>query len=331
MLRTEFISTGFFVPDQVITNDMLSQWMDTSDEWIRQRTGIEERRWVRDGQLTTDLALEATKIALDRAGMKVTDLDCIIFATLSPEYFFPGGGVYLQHKLGISQIPCLDVRNQCSGFLYGLSIADAWVRTGQYKRVLLVGAECQSPGIELNTNGRDYGVIFADGAGVAILGPTEDTHRGVLSTNLYADGAFTQALFCDLGGCAHKPRITPEHLEQRLQFPVFKGREVFKHATTRMPEAVMAVLKDVGATPADIKVMIPHQANLRISEMVQRHLGLRDDQVYNNIQKYGNTTAASIPIALDECVQSGKIQRGDLVVLTAFGAGFTWGSSAIRW
>lgn len=331
MPRAEFISTGFYVPDRVITNAMLSEWMDTTDEWIRTRTGIQERRWVEVGQFTSDLALEASKLALERAGMKASDIDCIIFATVSPEYFFPGAGVYLQTKLGLSQIPCLDVRNQCSGFLYGLSIADAWIRTGQYKRVLLVGAEVQSPGIDLTTRGRDIGVIFADGAGVAILGPTSDEKRGVLSTHLFADGAYSQMLWCDLGGCAHTPRLTPELLEQGLQHPVMQGREVFKHASTRMPEAVRLALSVNGETLEDIKVFIPHQANLRISEMVQRQLGLRDDQVYNNIQKFGNTTAASIPIALDECVQSGKIRRGDLVVLAAFGAGFTWGSTAIRW
>jgi len=331
MPRTEFISTGFYVPDRVISNDFLTQYMDTSDEWIRTRTGIQERHWVADGQFTSDLALEAAKVALERASLKPTDLDCIIFATLSPEYFFPGGGVYLQRKLGISQIPCLDVRNQCSGFLYGLSVADAWIRTGQYKRVLLVGAECQSPGIDMTTRGRDIGVIFADGAGVAVLGPTDEPGRGVLSTHLYADGAFSQMLWCDLGGCAHTPRLTPELLEQGLQHPVMQGREVFKHATTRMPEAVRVALQTNGLAIEDIKLFIPHQANLRISEMVQRQLGLKDDQVYNNIQRYGNTTAASIPIALDECAQAGRIGRGDLVVLAAFGAGFTWGSTAIRW
>ncbi len=331
MLRTEFISTGFYVPERVVKNDDLTQWMETSDEWIRTRTGIQERRWVNPGTFTSDLALEAAKIALDRAGLKPSHIDCIIFATLSPEYFFPGGGVYLQNKLGISQIPALDVRNQCSGFLYGLSVADAWIKTGQYKRILLVGAECQSPGIDLSTRGRDVGVIFADGAGAAVLGPTSDGKRGVLSTHLFSDGAYSQMLFCDLGGCAHTPRLTHELLDQGLQWAQMQGREVFKHATTRMPEAIRLALETNGEKQDDIKVMIPHQANLRISEMVQRQLGLRDDQVYNNIQKFGNTTAASIPIALDECVQAGKVQRGDLVVLAAFGAGFTWGSAAIRW
>jgi 3-oxoacyl-[acyl-carrier-protein] synthase-3 len=332
VLRTEFISTGMYVPDRVVTNAELSRHMDTSDEWIRERTGIVERRWVRPGEmLGSDLAVHATKMALERAGMQAKDLDAIIYATVSPDYFLPGGGVYLQAKLGIPTIPCLDIRNQCTGFIYGLSVADAWVRTGQYKRVLLVGCELQSAGVDLSTRGRDITVIFADGAGVAILGPTEDSKRGVLSTHLYADGNHAGMLFCDLGGCGHTPRLTHELLDQGLQFPVMQGREVFKHASTRMPEAVHTALTTNGLTPADIKVLIPHQANLRISEMVQKRLGLRDDQVYNNIQRYGNTTAASIPIALHEALDEKRIARGDLVVFAAFGAGLTWGSSAVRW
>jgi 3-oxoacyl-[acyl-carrier-protein] synthase-3 len=333
MLRTEFISTGMYVPERVVTNDDLAKLMDTSDEWIRTRTGIQERRWVPDdaSQVTSDLALHATRAALDRAGLQATDLDAIILATLSPEYMFPGCGVFLQAKLGVPNIPCLDIRNQCSGFLYGLQIADAWIRTAMYRRVLLVGAETQSPGLDLTTRGRDVSVIFGDGAGVAILGPTEDDGRGVLSTHVFADGAQARLLWCDLGGCAHNPRFTAEALEQGLQFPVMQGREVFRNATTRMPEAVQLALRSHGLTTDAIKVFIPHQANLRISEMVQRQLGLRDDQVYNNIQRYGNTTAASIPIALHEAVAEGRVVRGDLVVLAAFGSGFTWGSAAIRW
>ncbi|OGT96692.1 MAG: 3-oxoacyl-ACP synthase [Gemmatimonadetes bacterium RIFCSPLOWO2_02_FULL_71_11] len=331
MPRTEFISTGMYVPERVVTNDELTQWMDTSDEWIRTRSGIRERHWVRDGQVTSDLALEATKMALERAGMQAGDLDAIIFATLSPEYMFPGSGVYLQRKLGVSTIPCLDVRNQCTGFLYGLSVADAWVKTGQYKRVLLVGAEVQSVGIDLSTRGRDLAVLFGDGAGAVILGPTDDPGRGVLSTHIYADGSQADLLWCDLGGAAHSPRMAPEYLEQGLQWPIMQGREVFRSATTRMPEAVKHALEVNGLTLEDIKVLIPHQANLRISEMVQKQLGLRDDQVFNNIQKYGNTTAATIPMALHECLVAGKIGRGDLVMFAAFGSGFTWGSAAVKW
>jgi 3-oxoacyl-[acyl-carrier-protein] synthase-3 len=331
MPRTEFISTGFYVPERVVRNDEFTQWMDTSDEWIRTRTGITERHWAADDQATSDLAVEATRVALDRAGMKATDLDCIVFATLSPDHLFPGAGVYLQRKLGIANIPCLDVRNQCTGFIYGLSVADAWIRTGQYKRVLLVGAEIQSAGLDLTTRGRDMAVLFGDGAGVAILGPTDDDGRGVLSTHIFADGNHAELLWADLGGSAHRPILSAEQIEKGLHYPQMQGREVFKYASTRMPASVMEALKVNGLTTSDIKVLIPHQANHRITEMVQKQLGLRDDQVCANIDRYGNTTAASIPIALDECVQTGRLQRGDLLVLTAFGSGFTWGSAAIRW
>jgi 3-oxoacyl-[acyl-carrier-protein] synthase-3 len=330
-MRTEFISTGIYVPDRVVSNDDLAKLMDTSDEWIRTRTGIEERRWARDGQWTSDLALEAAKLALERADMRPGDLDAIVYATLSPEYMFPGSGVLLQHKLGVPGIPCLDIRNQCSGFIYGLSVADAWIRSGQYKRVLMVGAEVHSPGIDATTRGRDLAVLFGDGAGVVILGPTDDPERGVLSIHLFADGSQAKLLWCDLGGIAHNPRITHELIDQGLQYPVMQGREVFKYASTLMPDAVQLALRTNGLSLSDIKLLITHQANLRISEMVQKRLGLRDDQVYNNIQRYGNTTAASIPIALHEALELGRLARGDLLVLTAFGAGLTWASAAIRW
>jgi 3-oxoacyl-[acyl-carrier-protein] synthase-3 len=331
MPRTEFISTGMYVPDRVVKNDEFTQWMDTSDEWIRTRTGIQERRWVAEGQSGADMAYEATQRALERAGMKVADIDCIIYCTLSPDYFFPGTGVFLQRKLGLTSVPCLDVRNQCTGFIYGLSIADAWIRTGQYRRVLLVGSEVHSTGMDLTTRGRDLAVLFGDGAGVAILGPTADDARGVLSTHIFADGRYAELLFCDAPASARRPRLGQEDLDTGRIFPVMQGKEVFKHASTRMPESVQLALQVNGLSPESIKVLIPHQANLRISEMVQKLLGLRDDQVYNNIQRYGNTTAGSIPIALDECVQGGRLHRGDLLVLAAFGSGFTWGSAAIRW
>ena len=330
-MRTAFLGTGFYVPDRVVTNDDLSTLMDTSDEWIRTRTGIQERHWVADGKLGSDLALEASRMALANAGLAATDLDAIIYATVSPDYFFPGGGVYLQTKLGIANIPCLDIRNQCTGFLYGLQVADAWIRSGMYRRVLLVGAELQSAGINMSPQGRDMGVLFADGAGAAVLGATDDDARGVLSSHLFADGAHAGILHCDLGGCAHIPRLTHELLDQGLQWPSMQGREVFKLASTRMPDAVRTCLAANSLTSEQIKVLIPHQANLRISEMVQKQLGLRDDQVFNNIQRYGNTTAASIPIALHEAVTAGLIERGDLVVFAAFGAGLTWGASAVRW
>jgi 3-oxoacyl-[acyl-carrier-protein] synthase-3 len=263
--------------------------------------------------------------------MVATDLDCIIFATTTPDHFFPGNGVYLQRRLGLAGIPALDVRDQCSGFIYGLSVADAWIRTGQYRRILLVGSEVQSPGLDRSTAGRDTAVLFGDGAGVAILGPTDDPGRGVLSTHLYSDGQHAEKLWMDGPGVAHVPWISAEMVAAGKHRVRMEGREVFKHASTCMPQAVMTALTTNGLSVSDVRLMIPHQANLRISEMVQKQLGLRDDQVYNNIQKYGNTTAASIPIALDEALGEGRLTRGELLILTAFGSGFTWASAAVQW
>lgn len=331
MIRTEVLSTGFHVPDRVVTNDALTHWMDTSDEWIRQRSGIVERRWVEEGVGGSDLAVRATQGALERAGLEPGDLDCLIVATLSPDHFFPGTGVFLQRKLAIDGIPCLDVRNQCSGFLYGLSVADAWIRTGRYERVLLVGTEVHSTGLDVSTAGRDTAVLFGDGAGVAILGPTDEAERGVLSVHLHADGRHAEKLWVEAPALRYRPWISQEYIEKGMTRPRMDGREVFKHAVTRMPEAVREALAANGLEVSDIDMLIPHQANLRISQAVQKALGLSDDRVFNNIQRYGNTTAASIPIALHECVEGGRIERGDLVCLTAFGSGFTWGSALIRW
>ena len=331
MPRTEFIATGFHVPPRVVTNDDLARLMDTTDEWITQRTGIKERRWVEPGTTCSSLAAQATRTALSRAGLQAADLDCIIFATTSPDHFFPGNGCFLQRELGVTDIPALDVRDQCTGFVYGLSIADAWIRCGQYKRILLVGAEIQSPGLDVSTQGRDTAVIFGDGAGVAILGPTDDPRRGVLSTHLFSDGRSAEKLWMDGPGLSHVPWISAEMLADGKARIKMEGREVFKSATTKMPESVQLALKQNGLRVSDVKLLIAHQANQRISEMVQKQLGLRDDQVFNNIQMYGNTTAASIPIALDEALEQGRLARGDLLMLTAFGSGFTWGSAAIRW
>jgi len=332
MPRTEFISTGYYVPERTLTNDELRQWWETSDEWIRERTGIERRHWVIPGeQAGSDLALAAARVALDRAGMEPGELDCIIYATLSPDYCFPGGGVYLQRKLGVPGIPALDVRNQCTGFIYGLSVADAWIRTGQYRRILLVGAEVHSTGMDFGPDGRDISVLFGDGAGAAILGPTEEEGRGVLSTHLWADGKHAEHLWCEVDASARYPRVSHQDLDEGRQFAKMNGREVFKHAVTRMPQSVRTALAQHGLSEADVDLLIAHQANLRINEMVQRQLNLRDDQVYNNIERFGNTTAATIPIAIHECVESGRLKRGDLLVLTAFGSGFTWGSAAVRW
>jgi 3-oxoacyl-[acyl-carrier-protein] synthase III len=332
MPTTEFISAGFHVPERVLKNDDLTQWWETSDEWIRERTGIEQRHWVEPGvEAGSDLALEATRKALAAADMDASELDCIIYATLSPDYFFPGSGVFLQRKLGVKGIPALDVRNQCTGFIYGLSVADAWIRTGQYRRVLLVGAEVHSTGMDFTPAGRDISVLFGDGAGAVILGPTDDPGRGVLSTHLFADGKHAEKLWCESDASARFPRISHEDLDAGRHYPLMEGRDVFKHAVVRMPESVRVALEANDLAIDDIDLLIAHQANLRINEMVGRQLGLPDERIYNNIQRFGNTTAATIPIAITEAVEKGLLERGDLLMLTAFGSGFTWASAAIRW
>lgn len=330
MPRTAFLGTGYYVPDRVVENEDLTQWMDTSDEWIQERSGIKERRWVREGQTGAGMAKEASLSALEAAGLEAGDLEAIVLATISPDHFFPGTGVYLQRELGLPGVPALDIRAQCSGFLYGLSVADAWIRSGQYRTVLLVGVEIHSTGLDVSTRGRDLTVLFGDGAGAAVLRAT-DEDRGVLSTHIHADGRHAEILSCDAASSIRHPRITPEDLEEGRQFPKMDGREVFKHAVARMPEAVMEALDANGLGVEEIDLLIPHQANLRISEMVRRRLGLAEDRVYNNIQRYGNTTAASIPIALAEAVREGRLEAGSLLCLTAFGSGFTWGSALVRW
>jgi 3-oxoacyl-[acyl-carrier-protein] synthase III len=331
MLRTRFLGTGFAVPDRVVTNDDLSQIMDTSDEWIRTRTGIQERRWVREGETGVDLALAASRRAFEMADVSPSSVDAIVYATSTPDHFAPGNGVFLQRALGVGTIPAIDIRTQCSGFIYALSVADAWVRTGQYRRVLVVGGEVQSTGMLVTTEGRNVSVIFADGAGAVVVGPTEREDEGILAFDLHSEGAHAEKLWVDSPGSMYHPRVSVEHVAAGRQYLDMDGKEVFRHAVVRMPESVRAVLGASGRTTADLKLLLAHQANLRISEMMQRDLCLRDDQVYNNIMSYGNTTAATIPIALDECVRSGRIERGDLVVLTAFGSGFLWGSAAVVW
>jgi 3-oxoacyl-[acyl-carrier-protein] synthase-3 len=331
MPRTRFLGTGFAVPDRVVTNDDLSELMDTSDEWIRTRTGIRERRWVSEGETGAGLAHSATLHALEMADLAPADLDAIVYATSTPDHFAPGNGVFLQRMLGVGTIPAIDIRTQCSGFIYALSVADAWVRSGQYRRILVVGAEVQSTGMEVNTAGRNTAVIFADGAGAVVLGPSERDGEGILAFDLHSDGAYAEKLWVDSPGSMYHPRVSAEQIEAGRHFLAMDGKEVFRHAVVRMPESVRAVLAATGQDTTDVKLLVAHQANLRIAEMMQRELCLRDDQVYNNIMVYGNTTAATIPIALDECVRAGRLAPGDLVVLTAFGSGFLWGSAAVRW
>jgi 3-oxoacyl-[acyl-carrier-protein] synthase-3 len=325
------LGTGFAVPERVVSNDELARVMDTSDEWIRARTGIQERRWVREGETGAGLALAASRKALDAAKLGARDIDAIVYATSTPDHFLPGGGVYLQRDLDAANIPAVDIRTQCSGFVYALSIADGWIRSDQYERILVVGAEVQSTAMDVSTRGRNTAVIFADGAGAVVLGKSDEPDRGILAFDLHSEGSQAELLWVDGPGSMYHPRVSAEHLAQGRYFLEMDGKEVFRHAVTRMPESVRAVLAKVQRTTTDLALLIPHQANLRISDGVQKALNLRDDQVYNNIMFYGNTTAATIPIALDECVRSGRIKRGDLVALTAFGSGFMWGSALIRW
>jgi 3-oxoacyl-[acyl-carrier-protein] synthase III len=331
MPSTRFLGTGLAVPDRVVTNDELSQLMDTTDDWIRTRTGIQERRWVREGETGVELALKATQQALDMAGLVPADLDAIVYATSSPDHFAPGNGVYLQRMLGISTIPALDVRAQCSGFIYALSVADAWIRAGQFRHILVVGSEIQSTGLELSREGRHVAVIFADGAGAVVLGPSETEASGILGFDLHSEGAHAEKLWVDSPGSMYHPRVSQAQIEAGRQYLEMDGREVFRHAVVRMPQSVRAVLTATGERLEDLTLLLAHQANLRISEVMQKDLGLQDNQVYNNIMWYGNTTAATIPIALDECVRAGRLQRGDLLVMTAFGSGFMWGSAAVQW
>jgi 3-oxoacyl-[acyl-carrier-protein] synthase III len=331
MPHSRFLGTGLAVPDRVVTNDELSRLMDTTNEWIRTRTGIEERRWVTEGETGVELGLKASERALDMAGLAPADLDAIVYATSSPDHFAPGNGVYLQRMLGIATIPALDVRAQCSGFIYALSVADAWIRTGQFRNVLVVGSEIQSTGLELSTAGRHVAVIFADGAGAVVLGPGNGDGSGILAFDLHSEGAHAEKLWVDAPGSMYHPRVSHQQIDAGKQYLEMDGREVFRHAVVRMPESVRAVLSAAGQSLEELTLLLAHQANLRISEVMQKDLGLRDDQVYNNIMRYGNTTAATIPILLDECVRAGRLQRGDLLVMTAFGSGFMWGSAAVRW
>lgn len=331
MPNTRIVGTGFAVPERVVTNDDLAQIMDTTDEWIRQRTGIQQRHWIVAGESGTQLSTLASQRAMAAAGVLADELDAIIYATSSPDHFAPGNGVFLQRALGAGTIPAIDIRTQCSGFVYALSMADAYIRMGMWRTILVVGAEVQSTGMDRTSRGRNTSVIFADGAGAVVAQASDEANgSAVLGWDLHSDGTFAEKLWVDSPGSIYHPRNQRDHLDNKV-FLEMDGKEVFRHATTRMPESVRAALAQAGLTTADITLLIPHQANLRISEMVQRSLELRDDQVYNNIERFGNTTAATIPIALDECVRAGRLKRGDILAITAFGSGFLWGSAVIRW
>ncbi len=349
MNSTIIAGIGKYVPENVVTNDDLTKVMDTNDAWIQERTGIRERRYVtRFEETTATIGANAAKQAMERAGVTANDIDFLIFATLSPDYFFPGCGVLVQRLLGLREIGALDVRNQCSGFVYALSIGDQFIKTGMYKNILVIGAEVHSYALDFSTRGRNVSVIFGDGAGAVVLQASPTADRGILSTHLHSDGADAEILSMPNPGFhagVHNPQwkppvpespygnmfITQELLDKEDIFPYMDGQAVFKRAVVKMPEVIYEALNQNGYQPQDLKLLIPHQANLRIAQFIQQQLRLRDDQVFNNIQKYGNTTAASVPLALCEAWEAGRVKEGDLVCLSAFGSGFTWASALMKW
>jgi 3-oxoacyl-[acyl-carrier-protein] synthase-3 len=329
--RSRLLGIGMSVPPRVVTNHDLARLMETSNEWIIERTGIEERRWVSEGETGATLATAACLEAIERSGLAPRDIDMIIYATLSPDFNFPGTGVFVQRALGLREIPCLDIRQQCTGFIYGLSIADAYIRTGAFKHILVIGSEVHSTGLDISTTGRDVTVLFGDGAGAVVIGRATDESHAILSTHIHADGSDAEILWTEYPASARHPRITAEAMAERKHYPVMNGKRVFKHAVTRMPAAIMEGMVTNNLKLTDIDMMIPHQANLRINQMVGQMIGLPPEKMHNNIQKYGNTTAASIPICMHEAIALGKIQPGNLVCLVAFGAGLTWGSVFLRY
>ncbi|MCV9930343.1 ketoacyl-ACP synthase III [Flavobacterium sp. LS1R49] len=335
MYHSKISGLGYYVPSNVVTNDDLSKIMDTNDEWIQERTGIEERRHIIRGEdTTTSMGVKAAEIAIQRSGVAKEDIDFVVFATLSPDYYFPGPGVLVQRDLGLRTVGALDVRNQCSGFVYAISVADQYIKTGMYKNILVIGSEVHSTGLDMTTRGRGVSVIFGDGAGAAVLSREEDTTKGILSTHLHSEGQHAEELSLTAPGMGARwvtDILADNDPNDESYFPYMNGQFVFKNAVVRFAEVINEGLVANNLQVSDIDMLIPHQANLRISQFIQKKFGLNDDQVHNNIQKYGNTTAASIPIALTEAWEQGKIKSGDTVVLAAFGSGFTWGSAIIKW
>lgn len=329
--RSRILGIGMALPKNVVTNHDLAQKMETSHEWIVERTGIEQRHWVQPGETGASMGAEASKQALARAGVDAKDVDLIIYATLSPDFNFPGTGVFVQRILGIKDIPCLDIRQQCTGFIYGLSVADAYIRTGMFKTILLIGSEVHSTGLDVTTAGRDVTVLFGDGAGAVVIGRATDDQHMLLSTHIHADGEEAEILWTEYPASARHPRVSVEAMDERRHYPSMEGKKVFKHAVTKMPAAIKEGLAANGLQLSDIDMMIPHQANLRINQMVGQQIGLPPEKMHNTIMKYGNTTAASIPMCMHDALELGKIKPGNLVCLVAFGAGLTWGSAFLRW
>lgn len=334
MRRTKVLGVGMYLPEREITNQALEamEELQTSDEWIRQRTGILTRRFVSEGQSGTDLALEASKEAIENANLTPDDIDFIIFATLSPDYFFPGNGCFLQDRLfGDRTIGALDVRTQCSGFIYSLSLADSLIKTGQYERILIVGAEVHSTALDFTFAGRDVTVLFGDGAGAVVVGAAPEAHPGILAHALHSEGKYAKELWTEYPASANHPRVSHEAIDQGRHYPKMNGRMVFKHAITRMVEVSQEVLTKAGKSVAEVNLLLPHQANLRINQMVASQLGIPEEKMVNTISWTGNTTAATIPICMCEALKEKKLKDNDLVLLTAFGAGFTWAASLLHW
>jgi 3-oxoacyl-[acyl-carrier-protein] synthase-3 len=329
--RSRILGIGMYVPPRVVTNHELATKMETSHEWIVERTGIEERRWVAPDESGAQMASKASREAIERARIQPKDIDLIIYATLSPDFNFPGTAVFVQRELGLKEIACLDIRQQCTGFIYGLSIADAYIRAGMFKNILVIGSEIHSTGLDISTAGRDVTVLFGDGAGAVVVGRATDDQHVILSTHVHADGSEAEILWTEYPASTRHPRISAEAMAERKHYPVMNGKKVFKHAVTRMPAAIMEGMITNGLKLDDIDMVIPHQANLRINQMVGNMIGLPPEKMHNNIQKYGNTTAASIPICMHEAIELGKIKPGNLVCLVAFGAGLTWGSVFLRY
>ena len=331
---------------------MLTRVMDTSDEWIRTRSGIEQRYYADPGHGSSDLGMMAAQGALASAGRETSDIDAIIFATMTPDHFFPGNGPVVQSKMGFREIPTFDIRQQCSGFLYGLDLADSLIQSRKFRRILLIGAEVHTPfmpwedGWDVtigrsdrevtaeerarNTGIRDRTVLFGDGAGAVVIEAMDEDGRGLLTSKLYTDGSNIEALYVPGVGFKHRPFVTHEQLEHSDQIPVMEGRAVFKEAVSRMPAAVRAVCEEAGVSVADLDVVIIHQANLRIIEGVAKQLGLPPEKVPHNIERYGNTTAGTLPILYHECVTDGRIKPGMLVCFTALGSGLHWGAALYR-
>jgi 3-oxoacyl-[acyl-carrier-protein] synthase-3 len=333
MRNARISGLGRFVPPKVVTNADLTARMDTSDEWIQQRTGIQQRHYS-DGRVgAADMGAIAAREALERAGVRAEDVDCVIFATLSPDVEMPSSACLLQSHLGIAGMPAFDVRNQCSGFLYSLATANAFIKSGRFERVLVVGGEVHSTGIDITTRGRDVAVIFGDGAAAALVEPCDDPQRGILTTHLHAEGKYAEKLWLECAAARERPRLTEEMVagDTPRVFPRMEGRYVFKHAVQRFTEVIHEALAACGYGPGDLDLLIPHQANLRISQMVALGFDLPEEKVVSNIQRYGNTTAASIGLALYEAIEAGRVHDGSLICLAAFGAGFTWASVLIRW